>query len=259
MIPPFIDEDSSSGQHCAKRNREHFAGRENVLQFTHLLQTQIYFFYEFFDRDEDVLCLAGASKATNQTIKLLRDTTGDFYFGREGAFGLCRYQSLQMVATSCRLQKKNEFVDHCRACTSRRVEFIVTSVQRACFLAGAPRKYVFVTINERRRLRDQHCIIPSLSLKICLLPHFNDCSMRTWFEDMYSIYDDEEPELRQYRGLAFPAACSCEPLLIPSQCQIEAHHLQAIHHSPTFLIVIWKNESTAVTPVEYWHDLCLPG
>ena len=183
MIPPSIDEDSSSGQHCADRNREHFAGRENVLQLSHVLQTQIYFFYEFFDRDEDVLCLAGASKAANQTIKLLRDTTGDFYFGSEGAFGLCRYQSLQMVATSCRLRNKIDFVDQCEADTSHCVEFIVTSVQRACFLAGAPRKYVLATIDVHaslHRLQDRaslrcflaqaprHCVIPSLQLKLCM-------------------------------------------------------------------------------------------
>ena len=254
MIPSFIDKKYSSGQHPARKSRQRPAGRDNVFQFTHLLQTHVFCLYECFDRDEDVLCLAKASKDTNHTIKLLHGTTGPVYFGSGGAFGLCRYQSLQMVATSCRLQNKIEFVYQCRAYTSHRVEFIVTSIQRACLLAGAPRKYVLATIDVQSFLRRRDCVIPSLSLKICMLTYFNNSYMRTWFEDMYSTYDEEEPELRQYRGLAFPVACSCEPLLIPFQCEIEARHLQAVHRCPTFLIAIWKDDGTAVTQVEYCQN-----
>ena len=255
MIPPSIDEDSSSGQHCADRNREHFAGRENVLQFTHLLQTQIYFFYEFFDRDEDVLCLAGGSKATTQTIKLLRDTTGDFYFGSEGAFGLCRYQSLQMVATSCRLRNKIEFVDKCQADTPPCVEFCVTSVQRVSFFAGAPRKYFLATIDTFGRLDARYRLIDSLRLRICLV--YDRSGIMTFFEDIYGMYGDEDPVLNQYQGVAFPVACSCEPLFIPSDSPIEAQHLEAIISRPTFLIAIWKSDGTAVTPLPRYRERLL--
>ena len=234
--PPSMDSDASSGQHLPGGSRRQLVHRENVMKFKHLLQTQIDFFYEFFDRDEDVLCLAGASRATNHTIKLLRGTNGAFYFGSEGSFGLCRYQSLQMVATSCRLRNKIEFVDQCEANTSHCVEFIVTSIQRACFLAGAPRKYVLATVDVHaslHRLQDRaslrcflaqaprHCVIPSLQLKLCMLTFFDGSGMKTWFEDMHRIYDEEDPKLRKYRGLAFPVACRCEPLLIPSHRRIK--------------------------------------
>ena len=256
MIPSCINKKSSSGQHPARRSRQHPAGRDNVLQFTHLLQTQISCLYECFDRDEDVLCLAEASKDTNQTIKLLRGTTGTVYFGSEGPFGLCRYQSLKMVATSCRLRNKIEFVDQCQTDTSHCVECIVSSVQRECLLAGAPRKYVLATIDKELPFRKRYCVIPSLRLKIYIRIYFREHDsttrrVRTWFEDKFSIYDETKPQIRHYRGLAFPVACSCDPLLIPSENQIEEHHLQAILHRSTFLIAIWKNDSTAVTPVEY--------
>ena len=249
-----MDADASSGQHPAARSLKLPVGRENVIQLTDLLQTQIYCFYEFFDRDEDVLCLAGASKATIQTIKLLRGTTGAFYFGSTGAFGLCRYQSLQMVATSCRLRNKIDFVDQCQADTSHCVEFIVTSVQRACFLAGAPRKYVLATIDKRNIQRGQYCVIPSLRLKIYMLIAFNGCGVMIRFEDMYGLYSHKTTELREYRGLAFPVACSSEPLIIPSTVRMQAHHWNAIHHCPTFLIAIWKNDGRAVTAVDLFPD-----
>ena len=250
-----MGDDANSGQHPAGKSRNHPARRENVVQFTHLLQTQIYFFYDFFDRDENVLCLAGASKATNQSIKLLRGTPGALYFGSEGAFGLCRYQSLQMVATSCRLRNKIYFLDRCQADTSHCVEFIVTSVQRACFLAGAPRDYFLATMDTTKLIRQRwHCLIPSLHLNICMKASFNGWDARTWFEDMFNIYDEKDPALCYYRGLAFPVACGLEPFLIPSAVNIEPHHLHAINHCPTFFIVIWKSNGTAVTPVEYLRD-----
>ena len=244
--------DASSGQHPAAKSRERPARRENVIHFRDLLQTQFYLFYEFFDRDEDVLCFAGASPSTNQTIKLLRGTTGAFYFGSEGAFGLCRYQSLQMVATSCRLRSKIEFVDQCQADTSHCVEFIVTSVQRACFLAGAPRKFILATIDQREFLRGRYCVVPSLRLKICMLlgfTAFNGWGVRTWFENMCSMHNDKTATLRQYRGLAFPVACSSEPLHIPSVVRMQAQHVHDMNHRPTFLIAIWKSDGTNITPL----------
>ena len=255
IIPSSFNEKSSDGPHPARKSRQNPAGRYNDLQFPHLLQTQISCLYECFDRDEDVLCLAQASKATNQSIRLLRDTPGAVYFGREGAFGLCRHQSLKMVATSCRLRNKIEFVDKCQADTPLCVEFCVTNVQRASFFAGAPRKYFLATIDTFGRLDARYRLIDSLRLRICLV--YDRSGIMTFFEDIYGMYGDEDPVLNQYQGVAFPVACSCEPLFIPSDSPIEAQHLEAIISRPTFLIAIWKSDGTAVTPLPRYRERLL--
>ena len=235
---------SSSGQHPVSF--------ETVSQLTHFLQTQIFFFYEFFDRDKDVLCLAGTNKATNHTIELLHGTGGKFYFGAKCVFGLCRRQSLNMVAASCRLWNKIEFIDNCQAETSNLLEFCVTSVQRASLLAGAPRKYFLATINIPEFRDVSYCLIESLHLRICLI--YDRSGVMTLFEDFYSMYDEDDFLLDDYQGIAIPEACSCEPLLIPSDSPMEAQHLNAIQGRPIFLIAIWKTDCTAVTALPRYTE-----
>ena len=244
-----------SVKHFASSRGQHPAISETIGQLTHFLQTQIYFFYEIFDRDEDMLCLANTSKATNHTIKLLHGTGGKLYFGAEGVFGLCRYQSLHKVATSCRVWNKIEFIDHCQAETSRCVEFCVTSVQRASFFAGFPTKYFLASIDIPECCDVSYCLIESLHLKICLI-YDHSCVM-ILFEDFYSMYDEEDVLLDQYQGIAFSEACNCEPLLIPSDSPVEGQHLQAIKSRPTFVIAIWRTDGTAVTPLPRYTERLL--
>ena len=95
------------------------------------------------------------------------------------------------------------------------------------------------------------CFITSLRLKICIIYGRSDIML--FFDNMYSLHDDDDfgplpsKVLGEYRGVAFPQACGCEPLLIPSDSQIETHHLEAIQQRPTFLIAIWKSDGTSIT------------
>ena len=69
--------------------------------------------------------------------------------------------------------------------------------------------------------------------------------------DYHSDDEDEERLMDPYQGVAFPVACHCGPILIPSDSEIGTHHLEAIRHRPTFLIAIWKRDGTEVTPVPH--------
>ena len=199
--------------------------------------------------------LSGTSRDTNQNVILLQGTVGKVYFGGKGVFGLCRYQSLQMVATTCRLWNKIEFVNHCAADTSSCVEFCMISVQRACSFGCGPRNYFLATFDEIDTSDDvKYCKIESLHLRICLM--YDHSGITTFFENTFDIYDDEEA-LERYRGVAFPEACSGERLLIPSDSEIETHHLEAILQRPTFLIAIWTSDGRAVTPLPWYASFLL--
>ena len=255
------ENNSSTTQHSAGSSGQHPASSETILHLIHLLPTQIYLFYECFDHDEDVLCLASTSKDTNQNVILLRGAVGKYYFGAEGVFGLCRYQSLQMVATTCRLWNKIEFVNQCEADTLMCVELCITNMQRSCFFAGAPRQCFFATFDGIDMSGDErYCLIDSLRLKVCII--HDRAGIMIFFDNMYSLYDDAfEPLstklLNKYRGVAFPQACRCQPLLIPSKSEIETHHLEAIQHRPTFLIAIWKSDGATITPLPSYGDILL--
>ena len=150
---------------------------------------------------------------------------------------------------SCRLWNKIEFIDHCRVETSRCLEFCATSVQRASLFAGSPTKYFLATIDMPEFRNMSYCLIESLHLTICLI--YNRAHVMTLFEDFYGMCDEEDSWLDQYQGIAFPEACNCEPLLIPSDSRVGEQHLKEIQSRPTFLIAIWKIDGTAVTPLSH--------
>ena len=66
-VAQTAENNSRRSQHSAGSSGEHPASSETALHLIHLLPTQIYFFYEFFDCDEDVLCLAAQAGTRTKT------------------------------------------------------------------------------------------------------------------------------------------------------------------------------------------------
>ena len=100
---------------------------------------------------------------------------------------------------------------------------------------------------------ERYRFVESLGLKICMM--FGSSGINAFFErqpwleyEGMNEWDEEREQrfLRKYQGMAFPIACGCQPLLIPAEQYLEAHHLEAIQHLPTFLIAVWKSDGTAV-------------
>ena len=212
---------------------------------------------DFLDCDEDVLRFVGASKAARLSISLLHGTAGAVYFGREGIYGLWRHLSLQMVSASCLMWRKLEFIDDCKFHTPELVELCVAAMQKASFYANAQSKYFLVTIDQTEATGDDYrfAFIPSLGFCICLM--YDSSGVMTYFQRREWEQDsDEESEkelLAPYQGIAVLATNNGEPLRIPSDSDIESSVLEAMRHRPTFVVVIWKRDGTAVTQVPHYR------
>ena len=65
-------------------------------------------------------------------------------------------------------------------------------------------------------------------------------------EDQTMDEEFERELLAPYQGIAVLATNKCQPIHIPSVCEIDINAMEAMLHRPTFLIVIWKLENSAV-------------
>ena len=106
--------------------------------------------YAFFGCDKDVVPFIGVCKAARQSVDVMRGTAGAIYFGGERIDGLWRFQSPKMVARSCCMWSKIEFLDDCKAVTPAGVELCVSAVAQASFYANTQAKYFFVRFRKAR-------------------------------------------------------------------------------------------------------------